>query len=39
MRGERVADDHVYVEGLAPGTEVITVRAGVVERTIIVDVR
>ena len=39
MRGERVADDHVYVEGLAPGTEVVTVRAGVVERTIIVDVR
>jgi hypothetical protein len=39
MQGERVADDHVYVEGRAPGTEVVTVRAGVVERTIIVDVR
>ncbi len=39
MQGERVADDHVYVEGRAPGTEVVTVRAGVVERTIVVDVR
>lgn len=39
MQGERVADDHVYVEGRAPGTEVVTVRAGVVERTIIVEVR
>ncbi len=39
MSGPRVADDHVYVEGLAPGTEVLTVRAGVVERTLIIDVR
>jgi hypothetical protein len=39
MTGERVADDHVYVTGRAPGTEVLTVRAGVVERTVIVDVR
>lgn len=38
MRGPRVTDDHVYVEGVAPGTDVITVRAGVVERTVIVDV-
>lgn len=39
MSGPRVADDHVYVEGRSRGTEVLTVRAGVVERTIIVDVR
>ncbi len=39
MSGPRVADDHVYVEAVAPGTEVLTVRAGVVERTLIVDVR
>ncbi|MDB4931645.1 MAG: hypothetical protein JWM10_4129 [Myxococcaceae bacterium] len=39
MTGERVADDHVYVTAVAPGTEVLTVRAGVVERTLIVDVR
>ncbi len=39
MIGARVADDHVYVEALSPGTEVITVRAGVVERTIVVEVR
>lgn len=38
MSGPRVADDHVYVEGVAPGTDVITVRAGVVERTVLVDV-
>ena len=39
MAGARVADDHVYVEAQSPGTEVLTVRAGVVERTIVVDVR
>lgn len=39
MAGPRVADDHVYVEAVAPGTEVLTVRAGVVERTLIIDVR
>lgn len=38
MQGARVADDHVYVEGVAPGTDAITVRAGVVERTVLVDV-
>lgn len=38
MSGPRVADDHVYVEGVAPGTDAITVRAGVVERTVLVDV-
>lgn len=37
--GALIADDHVYVEGRSPGTEVVTVRAGVVERTIVVDVR
>jgi hypothetical protein len=39
MSGPRVDDDHVYVEGRAPGVEVLTVRAGVVERTLIVEVR
>jgi hypothetical protein len=39
MSGERVADDHVYVTARAPGTEVVTVRAGVVERSLTVEVR
>ncbi|MDO9017761.1 MAG: hypothetical protein Q8S73_31615 [Deltaproteobacteria bacterium] len=39
MSGARVADDHVYVEGRSRGTEVLTVRAGVVERTLVVEVR
>jgi hypothetical protein len=39
MSGARVADDHVYVEGRSRGTEVLTVRAGVVERTVVVEVR
>lgn len=39
MNGPRVADDHVYFVGASPGTEVVTVRAGVVERTLIVEVR
>lgn len=38
MSGPRVADDHVYVQGRAAGTEEITVRAGVVERSIQVTV-
>jgi hypothetical protein len=38
MSGPRVVDDHVYLTGVAPGREVVTVRAGVVERTVIVDV-
>lgn len=39
MNGPRVADDHVYLAGVSPGTEVLTVRAGVVERTLVVTVR
>lgn len=38
MQGPRVVDDRVFIDGVAPGQEEITVRAGVVERTVVVDV-
>lgn len=38
MSGARVADDHIYVQGRGVGADEITVRAGVVERTIQVTV-
>ena len=38
MSGERVVDDHVYIQGRAPGRVTLQVRAGVVERTVVVEV-
>lgn len=38
MQGPRVVDDLAFIEGIAPGTAEITVRAGVVERTVTVTV-
>lgn len=38
MSGARVVDDHVYIEGRAEGTVTLQVRAGVVERTVRVEV-
>ncbi len=37
--GSRIDDDHVYVEGRAPGVETISVRAGRSTRTIEVEVQ
>lgn len=37
--GPRIADDHVYVEGRAPGVETLSVNAGRVARAIEVEVR
>lgn len=38
MSGARVVDDHVYIQGRAPGEVTLQVRAGVVERTVVVEV-
>lgn len=38
MSGARVVDDHVYIQGRAAGTVVLHVRAGVVERSVTVEV-
>ncbi|MEZ4394782.1 MAG: hypothetical protein R3A48_27215 [Polyangiales bacterium] len=38
MSGARVVDDHAFIEGRAPGTVVLNVRAGVVERIVTVEV-
>lgn len=38
MSGARVVDDHAFIEGRAPGTVVLNVRAGVVERSVTVEV-
>lgn len=37
--GPRIADDHVYVEGHAPGVETLRVRAGRITRAIEVEVQ
>jgi len=38
MSGARVVDDHVYIQGRAPGQVTLQVRAGVVERSVVVEV-
>jgi hypothetical protein len=38
MSGARVVDDHVYIQGRAAGTVTLQVRAGVVERSVVVEV-